>query len=194
MKKDEYLKIERYKVEPEGSINKRIYDRYYIPFQEYLKKYYRDTDLLKRWIYFSNKFVKPLFDGTSYNQYNDFLHQAKPCFKPDIYKLKEAWEILKNDDRFDKELKQFFAFICSCSFLDEEWNITFEEFLRIENWMHPWYREEYDNMKPILDILQYQYGFNYLKMLLSGAPWLKVPAEVLMKEGYFKQTNIVLLT
>ncbi|MDR0661370.1 MAG: hypothetical protein LBG19_11420 [Prevotellaceae bacterium] len=172
MRKEDYKEIKNYKDEPEGSVNKRIYDRYFLPFQEYLKKYYSDDKRLDRWKYFTDKFVKPLFDGTPYRNYRDFLYQATPPFCPDPEKLEIAWELLKDDARFDEELKQFFAFMCACGFL-EDWHITFEQFLRISNWMHPWYEEECERKESILEVLNHNYGVTYLKSLLAGAPWLK---------------------
>lgn len=171
MRKEDYNKIKSYEHYEEGSWQKKIYDENFIDFQMYLDKY-ADHFKLDNWFYFIGKFVKPLFDGTPYSIYRDFLYIAKPSFNPDLEKLKLAWGILKDDNRFDEELKQFFAFMCACDFLDNEWKISFEDFLRIENWMHPWYHEDLENMKPILEIIEYERSIVFLKAYLAVAPWL----------------------
>src|SRR5690606_5159221 len=124
MTKEELEEVKKYKDYPEGSGMKRYYDSIFLPFTEYLKKYYSDVPM-ERWYYWTGKFVSPLFDGTSYDDYEKFLHQAKPSFKPNIEQLNVFWnEKMKGDNRFDKELKELFSFLYSIGFYE---NLSFEE-------------------------------------------------------------------
>lgn len=79
MTSQEIEDLEKYKNCPEGSLSKKGYDRYYISFEECLAKYYAKPDL-SRWEYWTSKFVKPLFDGTSFDEYWTFLQMVKPSF------------------------------------------------------------------------------------------------------------------
>lgn len=171
MRKEDFEKVKNYKDAPEGTWQKKLHDEYFLGLEAYLLKYGSEIKLDK-WEYFTSKFVKPLFNGAPYSEYQNFLYQAKPSFYPDPVKLKIAWDLLKNDNRFDEELKRFFAFMIACDFLDKEWHISFERFLSIDNWMHPWYHEEYENNVSIVAILQYKYGVRFLKSQLVSAPWL----------------------
>ncbi len=160
MTKEEAIKYKDY---PEGSLSKRTYDRFFIPFRDFLVKYYKDVDL-KRWDYINSKFVSPLFDGTPAQKYQDDLRQIKPSFFPDASKCQEFWQLIKDDLRFDTDLKQFFSFLYAIDFYQDK---TFEEWLKIDYWNHPWYSEESENRQPIVEILNLPYGLNYLKSGLA---------------------------
>jgi hypothetical protein len=154
----------KYKDYPEGSGGKKIYDLNSLSFDEYLNKYYAVPDL-NRWNYVKSKFVIPLFDGTNWNDYLNFLMQAKPNFSPEREKLLQFLDQIKEDNRFDKELKQFFAFLYSIDFYRE---LSFEEWISSKSWAHPWHKNETTNARPILEILRHQNGVNYLKEQLGN--------------------------
>ncbi|MFO0478739.1 MAG: hypothetical protein ACK50L_08215 [Bacteroidota bacterium] len=156
MTKEEAVKYINY---PEGSLSKRTYDSFFMPFDEFLIKYYKNPDL-KRWYYINDKFVNPLFDGTSWENYQDFLSKVKPQFVPIESKIQPFFYVIKNDERFDKELKFFFNFLYSINFYGE---FSFEEWLNIKNWMHPWFEDEQNVEKSIIEILKNEYSENYLK-------------------------------
>lgn len=160
MNKIEAKKYENY---PDGSGQKKVYDAFYLGFQDYLYKYYKSPDL-SRWDYVNSKFMTPLFDGTSWEDYMGFLYQAKPKFAPDENKKDEFWLQIKNDTRFSLELKQFFTFLYSVSFYK---GLSFEEWLNAVNWMHPWYEDESDDARSITELLKYDYSENFLKEQLA---------------------------
>jgi hypothetical protein len=140
------------------------YDFYNLPFQDYLDKYYKNPDLTD-WKYINQKFVIPLFDGTNWADYTNFLYQVKPSFTPVESRKNDFWKNIINDNRFSKELKYFFSFLYSISFFRE---LSFEEWLKATNWMHPWYTAENENVKSITELIKYKHSENYLKILLSG--------------------------
>lgn len=156
--------ILKYKDYPEGSLSKKSYDSVFMSFQDYLNKYYVNNDL-KQWKYINSKFVTPLFDGTKWEDYYGFLYKVKPNFVPVENRVKQIWEVIKNDTRFDYELKHFFTFLYSINFFRE---FSFEEWLNINNWSHPWFENEQDKEKSILEILKYNHSENYLKEQLAS--------------------------
>lgn len=151
--------VEIYKNHPEGSPQRTLYDKYFLDFQDYLNKYYSFSDL-SRWNYINEKFVIPLFDGTAWEDYWNFLCQAKPNFTPNETKKNEFWNRIKDDLRFDIELKQFFTFLYSIDFFKD---LSFEQWLNAKNWMHPWYVDENENSKSILELIELANSENYLK-------------------------------
>jgi hypothetical protein len=163
MKLNQYHEALKFKNYPEGSLSKQFYDSVSMSFEKYVNKYYKVTNL-SGWDYVTSKFVKPLFDGTDWDNYNEFLVKAKPDFSVDKLKLFSFWEIIKNDNRFSIEIKQFFTFLYSISFFRE---LTFEEWLIIDYWSHPWFNNQPNDDKSIMQILEYEYSENYLKKRLS---------------------------
>lgn len=158
------LDAKKYETYPEGSGGKKTYDMFYLTFQEYLNKYYKNPDL-SRWDYINQKFIIPLFDGTTWEDYWVFLHQVRPKFTPNENKKNEFWNLVKDDVRFSIEIKQFFTFLYSVDFFRD---FTFEQWLNAKNWMHPWYEDENSTVKSITELLNFNYSENYLKSLLSG--------------------------
>jgi len=147
-----------YKDYPEGSQGKKYYDSVYLPIQEYLVKYYKDIDL-SRWNYIKEKFIDPLFDLSKNELYLDFLKSTKPNFFPDKEKLDFFWKIIKEDNRFDLELKKFFAFLYAIGFYRD---LNFDEWLNVNYWSHPW-NKEFEDDYTILQLLDYKHSDNYLK-------------------------------
>ena len=76
------IEAKKYQDYPEGSGGKKMYD-----------KYYKITDL-SRWDYINSKFVLPLFDGTTWKDYLNFLSKVKPKFLPDENKKNEFWILI----------------------------------------------------------------------------------------------------
>jgi hypothetical protein len=156
--------VEIYKNHPDGSPSKALYDLYNMDFQEYLNKYYKDPDL-SRWDYINQKFITPLFDGTRWEDYWNFLYQVKPKFAPNELRKNDFWNQIKNTTEFTNELKQFFTFLYSIEFFRD---LSFEEWLNTKNWNHPWYQDESTNMKSITELLKYDYSENFLKEQLAS--------------------------
>lgn len=157
------LEAKKYGNYPEGSGEKKAYDMFFLDFQDYLSKYYSKPDL-SRWRYINQKFVLPLFDGTNWEDYWNFLHTVKPKFAPNENKKNDFWLQIKDDTRFSLELKYFFAFLYSIDFYKE---LSFEEWLKISNWIHPWYKDENENEKSIAELLSYDYSENFIKAKLA---------------------------
>lgn len=155
--------IDKYRDYPEGSNSKKLYDYYSLSFEEFLIKYYKKPDLI-RWKYIYDKFVNPIFTYENESEYKSFLKQAKPNFSVSIIKAHEFYEIIKNDNRFDAELKYFFSFLYSINFFRE---LTFENWLETNYWNHPWHHENDSNLLPIILIIKHEYGLNFLKDQLS---------------------------
>lgn len=83
-------------------------------FQEFLNKYHKNPDLT-RWVYVNSKFVDPclmapngMITGVTWKRLNpnSFL----------MAKAKAFLEVIKDDGRFDDELKRFLAFLYSIDF------------------------------------------------------------------------------
>ncbi|WP_254412216.1 hypothetical protein [Dyadobacter diqingensis] len=157
------IEVKKYENYPDGSGGRKTYDMFYLTFQEYLAKYYKTPDL-SRWNYINQKFITPLFDGTSWEDYLIFLHEVKPPFMPDKTRKIEFWEQIKNDARFSVELKRFFTFLYSIGFYR---SLSFEEWLASTNWMHPWYEDESGHLESIVGLLAYNYSENFLKERLA---------------------------
>lgn len=158
MDKNNYIQFKDY---PEGSGGRKIYDKFNLSFQDYLNKYYLDNDLTY-WGYINQKFITPLFDSTSWNHYLLFLHKAKPGFLPKKEKAEFLFDRLKNDNRFDQDIKHFFCFLYSIDFFDA---LTFEEWVNVGYWPRPWSIEN-EGMS-IIEILSYENSINFLKERLS---------------------------
>lgn len=158
MNQNNYIQFKDY---PEGSGGRKIYDKFSLSFQDYLNKYYLDNDLAY-WNYINQKFVIPLFDSTSWNDYLHFLHRAKPNFLPNKEKAESLFDQIKNDSRFNKDIKYFFCFLYSIEFFD---NLTFEEWINVNHWSHP--RTFENGGKSIVEILSYKNSINFLKERLS---------------------------
>jgi hypothetical protein len=127
------LEAQKYENYPEGSGGRKIYDMFYLPFQEYLNKYYKTPDL-SRWDYINSKFIIPMFDETAWDDYLEFLNKVKPRFVPEKNKKDKFWEQIKDDNRFSKDLKCFFTYLYTIGFYKGE---SFEEWLKSTNWMNP---------------------------------------------------------
>lgn len=153
----------KFKDFPEGSLSKKYFDSFFMSTENYLEKYYQEIDLT-RWNYINSKFVTPMFDGTSWEVYMDYLKKAKPNFLPIEIKVKELWIHIQDDNRFSLELKHFFCFLYSIDFFKE---LNFEEWLNVPNWRHPWYLSPKDEDKSILELLNYKFSENYLKEKLA---------------------------
>ena len=87
------------------------------------------------WNNWFSKYVNPLFDSNS-EQYFEFLKIKQAPFYPNNRMAKEFYEKIKEDNRFDNELKKFFSFLYSCGFFMKN-NISFEEWLKMSNWFNP---------------------------------------------------------
>ena len=130
---------------------------------------------LTEWSRWFNKFVLPVFNSEGREKYYDKLEKIQAPFYPKYWIAEKFYESIKNDKRFDDELKLFFSFLYSCGFFMENM-ISFEDWLRMSNWWRP-HLEEADE-KPILKIIEEPNGLELLKFKIRWLPFLSPP------EGY----------
>ena len=125
---------------------------------------------LTSWDRFVVKYVNPVFSsGTALEDYYEFLQKMKPNFYPKSWVAVKFYNRIKEDERFDDELKRFFAFLYSCGFFMEH-IITFEEWLNMSNWENPNSADQHS--QTILEILWKENGVAYLKSTLRWLPFL----------------------
>lgn len=99
--------VEKFRNYPEGSGGRKIFDYYNLSFEDYLLKYYSNPDL-SNWNTIFKTFVQPIFSGEDTSKYLLKLERIKPGFSPNIEQAKTYYNLIKEDERFDKELKMFF--------------------------------------------------------------------------------------
>jgi hypothetical protein len=119
------------------------------------------------------RYIQPLFNENP-EEYFEFLKKKQAPFYPNSKIARKFYEKIKNDSRFDTELKQFFSFLYSCGFFMEN-VICFEEWIEMKNWFNPssnYYEES------ILEILEKSDGKELLKQKIRWLPFLE------RREGY----------
>lgn len=128
------------------------------------------TDLsLNEWNRWYNKFVHPIFLYEEREKYYDYIKRIQPPFYPQFWIAEKFFTTIKDDSRFDNELKEFFSFLYSCGFFMEN-IIDFEDWLSMKNWENPSARNE--NSETILEILNKENGIKELKIRLRWLPFL----------------------
>jgi hypothetical protein len=160
MNKDELDKFKNY---PEGSGGKKIYDQFTMPFPFFLAKYYKGNEP-ENWSYIYKKFIAPLFNNDERDSYIDFLQKAKPRFIPDMEKALAFFKEISLDKPFSDDVKKFFSFLFSINFFRD---LTFNEWLSVKYWRHPWHKESDDSLLSLNEIIQFENAENYLKEQLS---------------------------
>ncbi|EKT4552040.1 hypothetical protein [Flavobacterium psychrophilum] len=119
------------------------------------------------------RYIQPLFNENP-EEYFEFLKKKQAPFYPNSKIARKFYEKIKNDSRFDTELKQFFSFLYSCGFFKEN-VICFEEWIEMKNWINPssnYYEES------ILEMLEKSDGKELLKEKIRWLPFLE------RREGY----------
>lgn len=120
------------------------------------------------WNSWFSKYVNPLFNKNA-EEYFEFLKIKQAPFYPNNRMAKEFYEKIKDDNRFDNELKKFFSFLYSCGFFIKN-NISFEEWLKMGDWFNP-SSNFYE--KTIESILENPEGIEKLKQRLRWLPFLE---------------------
>ncbi len=148
----------KYKDYPENSGGKAIYDMYFLPFQEYLNKYYTNPDLTG-WERWKNKYITPAFDeNRHYEMIKNFGYADKKFY--DFDAQNKFYEQLKNDERIDDDIKQFIGFLAGTGFF-KKYNLTLDQWFAMKNWANPYVPNE--KGMTINEILNYKYGNNLLR-------------------------------
>jgi hypothetical protein len=124
---------------------------------------------LAEWNRWFLKYVYPVFDLKIREEYYDNLKKQQVPFYPKYWIAEKFYNSIKDDIRFDEELKLFFSFLYSCGFFMEN-IITFEDWLRMKNWINPSNLNIIENS--ILEILNQPNGSDILKNQLRWFPFL----------------------
>ena len=152
-------------------IKKQSEDYKAMPFSEYIKKYYSKLDLydIEVWNKIILNLINLAFDETRHEEmaYN-FGYLS--IDKHDFDKQFEFNDKLKNDDRLDDEVRKFVGFMAGNHFF-YKYHITVEQWFNMKNWYNP--NVENEEGHTINEILNYPYGINYFKVLLTQMPYWK---------------------
>lgn len=149
MSKEDFKEFKNY---PEGSIEKRIYDSYFMDIDKYLIKYFKNnTD---RFNSFYQDYITPVFEKNNRNDYNEFLQKKKPPFSIDYSRFDEFYNnnCLKNKI-LDVELFNFLSFLFSIS----------HQFKNINVFMTWIENKIFLRNKTFNEIIKFPYGSNYIK-------------------------------
>ncbi|MBO6533487.1 MAG: hypothetical protein JJ885_07955 [Muricauda sp.] len=125
-------------------------------------------DLLE-WKKWFSKYVEPIFVPSNRDNYYDKIKNMQTPFYPKYWIAERFYDKIKNDTRFDDELKKYFAFLYSCGFF-MDYVITFEEWLNLKNWENPFGSNQ--NSETILEILKKPNGEDELKQKLRWFPFV----------------------
>lgn len=157
----------KYKDYSDDSGMKRYYDSVFMPFGEYLEKYYSSPEL-KSWDRMYSRNVEPAFD----EKRQDEMIKNFGYVKKEYHNFDEQYKVynkLKNDDRLPADVKKFIGFMAGIGFF-KRYNITLDEWLSIKNWSNP-YINNVEDGHTINEILNYPYGINFLKSNLPQIPF-----------------------
>jgi hypothetical protein len=124
---------------------------------------------LSEWNKWFKKYVEPVFIADEREYYYERIKQLQTPFYPKYWIAEKFYETIKDDNRFDEELKRYFAFLYSCGFFMEH-IITFEEWINMNNWENPSSSEKIS--EKILDVLNKNEGVSILKNQLRWLPFL----------------------
>ncbi len=127
-----------------------------------------NVDLVE-WNRWFLKYVNPVFDSKMRDEYYENLKKQQSPFYPKYWIAEKFYTKIRDDNRFDEELKLFFSFLYSCGFF-MEYIITFEEWVQMKNWINP----SNQNIKEesILEILNQSNGTEILKSQLRWFPFI----------------------
>lgn len=172
--KKELEEIKKYKDYPEDSVYREVYDSVFLPFSEYLEKYYKNLKLTRSkswqsWERWQKKYLEPAFDADRHEEMiKNFGYVS--IDKHDFESQYRVYNGLKSDKRLDEETRRFIGFLAGNHFFDT-YDISVEEWLTMKNWNRPFDKKE--EGRTIDEILSYQYGLNMLKCSLLQMPYWK---------------------
>jgi hypothetical protein len=124
---------------------------------------------LSEWDRWFAKYVEPIFLSNQREEYYEKIKQIQTPFYPKYWVAEKFYNRLRDDNRFDEQLKKYFSFLYSCGFF-MEFIITFEEWLNMSNWENPNSNEI--KSETILEIIKKDNGVNILKNRLRWLPFL----------------------
>jgi len=166
MNKKDIERIKTYKNYPDGSGKRGIYDYVFLPFHEYLEKYYSTPDL-STWEIWQGKYIEPAFDENRHDEMVKNFGYVKKDFH-DFSAQYEVFNHLAYDNRLDDETRKFIGFMAGVGFF-KRYDINVEEWFDMLNWSHPEHAME--EGKTINEILKYPCGDNMFKVSLPQMPF-----------------------
>lgn len=153
------LEVLKYKDYPEGSGSKRLYDMYFLPFGEYLAKYYSNPNW-ETWDRWRSRYIEAAFNKNRHDEMiKNFGYADKKYY--DFDTQYEFYSQLKMDKRLDDDTMQFIGFLAGAGFF-KKYDITLKQWFNMKNWSNPYLSEIKDD-KTINEIISYPYGENYIK-------------------------------
>jgi hypothetical protein len=159
--------ILKYKDYPEGSGGKNLYDKYFLPINEYIKKYYANPEY-KEWDTWYKKYIEPAFNETRHDEMvKNFGYVSKE--RHDFEEQYKVYSLLKDRQNLSEEVKQFIGFLAGAGFF-KKYGLTVGNWFNSKNWLNP-NLEEADDKMTINEILNIPYGINYFKVLLTQMPF-----------------------
>jgi hypothetical protein len=124
---------------------------------------------LNEWNRWLAKYVIPVFNSENREVYYENLKKQQAPFYPKYWIAEKFYGNIKDDTRFDEELKKYFAFLYSCGFF-MDFIISFEDWLQMKNWRNP--ANPNISEDTILEILNQQNGLGLLKNQLRWLSFL----------------------
>ena len=157
MKKEE---VENFKKFPEGSIEKRIYDSYFMKIEEYLIKYF-SKNKIEDFDLFYKEYINPILEKGKRDLYIEFLKKNRPPFFVNYERFDEFNNNQELRDKYsDVELFNFLSFLYS----------IFDQFDNIDKFLDWLNSKKYIQELNFDEILKYPFGNNYLKSNLVILP------------------------
>lgn len=155
-------KFKNFKDYPEGSVEKRIYDSYFLNPEDYLLKYFSKNQL-ENFNSFYQEYICPILKKDERELYIELLKKKKPPFFINYKKFDEFNTTKRLRDKYsDIELFNFLSFLYSVS-------NQFDSIEKFLGWLN---NKEYLMNLKFDDILNYRFGNNYLKHNLMMLPIL----------------------
>lgn len=153
--------VEEYKDYPEGSGEKRLYDKYHMSFEAWINKYYHDADLTG-WEAFSRWATEAFAKSELFERV--WCKERTEPYDYDI--LYETYQSVSSLGFFDEEFNRFIAFLSSEGFF-KAYNLTPEEWIHSKNWQQPSEKCEI-HCYSMVDVSRLPFGMNYIKSQIPG--------------------------
>jgi hypothetical protein len=139
-----------------------------IIYQESINRNYSNPDLVQwnRWL---RKYVNPAFDPTRYEEMaKNFGYITFD--KHDFVAQNAIFIELQSENRLDDETKMFIGFMAGVCFFKHN-RISLNVWMNSPNWYQP--NQITPDQKSINELLNYENGLNYLKVMLPSLPFWK---------------------
>lgn len=113
------------------------------------------------------KYIKPAFDESKHEEMiKNFGYVSIEKYD---FKLQQSYyNQTESDKRLTEDIKCFIGFMAGTGFFIK-FNVSLNEWLAMKNWHNPYIKKE--DEKSINELLEYNYGINYIKVLLTQMPY-----------------------